>query len=84
MKTVNDAIKLRNYLLMEGEKYTFCTDEVERRKMRNIVISGAGPSGVEIAGMIAEMRKRKLREIYPELENERLNIYLVDGAPTVL
>ncbi|MCL8007380.1 NAD(P)/FAD-dependent oxidoreductase [Gelidibacter japonicus] len=84
MKTVNDAIKLRNYLLMEGEKYTFCTDEVERRKMRNIVISGAGPSGVEIAGMIAEMRKRKLREIYPELENERLNIYLVDGAQTVL
>lgn len=84
MKTVNDAIKLRNYLLMEGEKYTFCTDEVERRKMRNILISGAGPSGVEIAGMIAEMRKRKLREIYPELENERLNIYLVDGAPTVL
>ncbi|RXJ49702.1 NAD(P)/FAD-dependent oxidoreductase [Gelidibacter gilvus] len=84
MKTVNDAIKLRNYLLMEGEKYTFCTDEAEKRKMRNIVISGAGPSGVEIAGMIAEMRKRKLKEIYPELESERLNIYLVDGAPTVL
>ncbi|MBA6151341.1 NAD(P)/FAD-dependent oxidoreductase [Gelidibacter maritimus] len=84
MKTVNDAIKLRNYLLMEGERYTYCTDEAEKRKMRNIVISGAGPSGVEIAGMIAEMRKRKLKEIYPELENERLNIYLVDGAPTVL
>ncbi|MBO3098614.1 NAD(P)/FAD-dependent oxidoreductase [Gelidibacter pelagius] len=84
MKTVNDAIKLRNYLLMEGEKYTYCTDEDEKRKMRNIVISGAGPSGVEIAGMIAEMRKRKLKEIYPELESERLNIYLVDGAPTVL
>lgn len=84
MKTVNDAIKLRNYLLMEGEKYTFCSDEAEKRKMRNIVISGAGPSGVEIAGMIAEMRKRKLKEIYPELESERLNIYLVDGAPTVL
>lgn len=84
MKTVNDAIKLRNYLLMEGEKYTYCTDEAEKRKMRNIVISGAGPSGVEIAGMIAEMRKRKLKEIYPELESERLNIYLVDAAPTVL
>ncbi len=84
MKTVNDAIKLRNYLIMEGEKYTYCTDEVEKRKMRNIVISGAGPSGVEIAGMIAEMRKRKLRDIYPELVDEKLNIYLVDGAPTVL
>ncbi len=84
MKTVNDAIKLRNYLIMEGEKYTYCTDAAEKRKMRNIVISGAGPSGVEIAGMIAEMRKRKLTDIYPELVNERLNIYLVDGAPTVL
>lgn len=84
MKTVNDAIKLRNYLIMEGEKYTYSTDIDEKRKMRNIVISGAGPSGVEIAGMIAEMRNRKLRDIYPELVNERLNIYLVDGAPTVL
>ncbi|MGC1633493.1 MAG: NAD(P)/FAD-dependent oxidoreductase [Gelidibacter sp.] len=84
MKTVNDAIKLRNYLIMAGEKYTYCTDDDEKRKIRNIVISGAGPSGVEIAGMIAEMRKRKLRDIYPELVNEQLNIYLVDGASTVL
>ncbi|WP_035479563.1 NAD(P)/FAD-dependent oxidoreductase [Gelidibacter mesophilus] len=84
MKTVNDAIKLRNYLIMEGEKYTYCTNVDEKRKMRNIVISGAGPSGVEIAGMIAEMRNRKLRDIYPELVDESLNIYLVDGAPTVL
>ena len=84
MKTVNDATKLRNYLIMEGEKYTYCTDKDERRKMRNIVISGVGPSGVEIAGMIAEMRKRKLTDIYPELVKQRLNIFLVDGAPTVL
>lgn len=84
MKTLDDAIKLRNYLIMEGEKYTFCTDEVEKRKMRNIVISGAGPSGVEIAGMIAEMRNRKLMNVYPDLEGEALNIYLVDGAPNVL
>ncbi len=84
MKTVNDAVKLRNYLLLEGEKYSYCTDPVEKRKMRNIVISGAGPSGVEIAGMIAEMRKRKLQHIYPELKKERLNIYLVDAAKNVL
>lgn len=84
MKTVNDAVELRNYLLLEGEKYTFCTDEVEKRKMRNIVISGAGPSGVEIAGMIAEMRNRKLRNIYPELKDQKLNVYLVDAAANVL
>lgn len=84
MKTVDDAIKLRNYLLKEAEKYTFTQDEDEKRKMRNIVISGAGPSGVEVAGMIAEMRNRVLVDIYPELSDEALNLYLVDGASTVL
>lgn len=84
MKTVDDAVKMRNYLLKEAEKYTFTEDEDEKRKMRNIVISGAGPSGVEVAGMIAEMRNRVLGDIYPELSEESLNLYLVDGAPSVL
>ncbi len=84
MKSVNEAVRLRNYLLLEGEKYTYCNDADEKRKMRNIVISGAGPSGVEIAGMIAEMRNRKLKNIYPELDGQKLNIYLVDGADSVL
>lgn len=84
MKTIDDAVKLRNYLILQAEKYTFTKDEVEKRKMGNIVISGAGPSGVEIAGMIAEMRSRVLGEIFPELAKTPLNIYLVDGAPTVL
>lgn len=84
MKTVDDAVKMRNYLLKEAEKYTFTHDEDEKRKMRNIVISGAGPTGVEVAGMIAEMRNRLLADIYPELSEESLNLYLIDGAPSVL
>ncbi len=84
MKTIDDAIKLRNFLILQAEKYTYSTDEEEKRKIRNIVISGAGPSGVEVAGMIAEMRSRVLKDIYPELVKEPLNLYLVDGAPTVL
>lgn len=84
MKTIDDAIKLRNFLIMQSEKFTFCTDETEKRKMRNIVISGAGPSGVEVAGMIAEMRNLKTEDTYPELKDEPLNIYLVDGAASVL
>lgn len=84
MKTVNDAIKLRNYLLKEAEKYTYINDEDEKRKMRNIVVSGAGPSGVEIAGMLAEMRNRILSKVYPELDGQKMNLYLVDGAPSVL
>lgn len=84
MKTIDDAVKLRNFLIREAEKYTYTKDEDEKRKIHNIVISGAGPSGVEIAGMIAEMRNRVLADIYPELSNESLNLYLVDGAATVL
>jgi len=84
MKSINQAIKLRNYLLREAERSIYIKDEVERRKMGNIVISGAGPSGVEVAGMLAEMRNNILNDIYPELKKETLNIYLVDGAPSVL
>lgn len=84
MKSVNQAIKLRNYLLREAERYIFTKNEEEGRKMRNIVVSGAGPSGVEIAGMLAEMRNEILEDIYPEFDREKLNIYLVDGAPSVL
>lgn len=84
MKNVNHAVKMRNFLLREAEKYTYTKDEDLKRKMRNIVISGAGPTGVEVAGMLAEMRNRILGDIYPELKKEPLNIYLVDGADSVL
>lgn len=84
MKSVDQAVKLRNYLLRQAEKYTYTKDEDEKRKMRNIVISGAGPSGVEVAGMLAEMRNKVLESIYPEMDREKMTIYLVDGAPSVL
>src|SRR5699024_4984597 len=84
MKTIDDAVNMRNYLLQKAEEATYITDEDKRDKLRNIVISGAGPSGVEVAGMIAEMSDRIVSEIYPKLSDDELGIYLVDGAPTVL
>ncbi len=84
MKSINDAVKLRNFLISEAEKYIQTDDEVEKRKMRNIVISGAGPSGVEIAGILAEMRNSILKDVYPELDEEKMTIYLVEAAPSVL
>lgn len=84
MKSINDAVKLRNFLISEAEKYIQTDDEAEKKKMRNIVISGAGPSGVEVAGIIAEMRNSVLTDIYPELAHEKMKIYLIDGAPSVL
>ncbi len=84
MKTVNDALALRNYLISEAERFSQVEDETEKRKMRNIVISGAGPSGVELAGMIANLRENTLKSIYPELDQSKIKIYLVDGTDAVL
>lgn len=84
MKTIDDAVKMRNYLLQKTEEATYTKDPDKKAKLRNIVISGAGPTGVEVAGMLAEMRNNMLEKIYPELSGSELEIYLVDAAPTVL
>jgi NADH:ubiquinone reductase (H+-translocating) len=84
MKTIDDAVKMRNYLLQKTEEATYTTDPEKKAKLRNVVISGAGPTGVEVAGMLAEMRNHLLEKIYPELSGSELEIYLVDAAPTVL
>src|SRR5699024_4604458 len=84
MKTIDEAIEIRNYLLQKMEEATFTEDWDERRKLRNVVIAGAGPSGVEVAGMMAETRDIILRRIYPEINEKKVNIYLVDGASAVL
>lgn len=84
MKTVDDAIEIRNYVLQKMEEATITTDEVEKRKLTTVVIAGGGPTGVEIAGMLAEMRKSILRKDYPELAAHKAHIYLVDGASALL
>lgn len=84
MKTIEDALVLRNTLLMAVEKATITTDEMERRKLLTIVIAGGGPTGVEVAGMLAEMGKNILEKEYPELHKSEVQLYLVDGAPSLL
>src|SRR5699024_3148811 len=84
MNCIDDAVSIRNYLLQKAEEATFIEDEQKRANLRNIVISGAGPTGVELAGMLAEMRNNIFQEIYPELDAEKFDIFLVDAAPTVL
>lgn len=84
MKTVDDAIEIRNYMLQKMEEATIATDETEKRKLSTVVIVGGGPTGVEIAGMLAEMRENILEKDYPELSRHDARIYLVDGAPTLL
>ncbi|MCC6290152.1 MAG: NAD(P)/FAD-dependent oxidoreductase [Chitinophagaceae bacterium] len=84
MKTIDDALNLRNHILLNLEKLTRTTDPEEREKRRNIVIAGGGPTGVEVSGMIAEMGKYILSKDYPELGNRRDSIYLVDAGHALL
>ena len=86
MKTIEDAINLRNHFLLSLEKASRTENAAEREKLRTVVIAGAGPTGVEVSGMLAEIRKNILPKDYPELAKAGGNshIYLVDGGAKVL
>ena len=84
MKTMYDAIGMKNTLLLKMEEATLATSDDDRQRLTTIVIAGGGPTGVEVAGMLAEMRTNIYRKDYPELANLLPTIYLVDGAPTLL
>lgn len=84
MKTINDAVSMRNVLLQRMEKATVITDPEERRRLLTIVVAGAGPTGVELSGMFAEMRKNVILKEYPGFEGAGAKIYLVDGGHKVL
>lgn len=84
LKTVDDAIEIRNYMLQKMEEASRVTEEAERKKLTTVVIAGGGPTGVEIAGMLAEMRENILEKDYPELRDHCPMIYLVDGSPSLL
>lgn len=84
LKTISDATNLRNHLLLNMEKAVQTQDPDEREKLLNIVIAGGGPSGVEVAGMLAEMARHIAPKEYPEIKAVRPPIYLVEAAPVLL
>jgi NADH dehydrogenase len=84
MKTVDDAIEIRNLMLQRMEELAMEPDKAIKKKMGTVVIVGGGPTGVEIAGMLAEMRKSILHRDYPELTGLQPRICLVDGSSALL
>ncbi|HTE24880.1 NAD(P)/FAD-dependent oxidoreductase [Flavitalea sp.] len=84
MKTIDDALNMRNHLLLNMETLIRTNVDVERQKRRVIVIAGGGPTGVELAGMIAEMSKNILAKDYPELNSPKGSIYLIDAGDALL
>jgi NADH dehydrogenase len=84
MKTIDDALNLRNHLLMNMEEAVRETDPKQKEKHLNIVIAGGGPTGVELAGMLAELGRNIAAKEYPEIKNLRQHLYLVDAGKVLL
>ncbi|UOR06537.1 NAD(P)/FAD-dependent oxidoreductase [Hymenobacter aerilatus] len=84
LKQVSDAVSLRSQLLQAFEQANMTSDPAIREQLLNVVVVGAGPTGVEMAGSIAEMRAHVLPEDYPGLDFSQMHIYLVEGLDRVL
>lgn len=84
MKTVPQALNIRSLMLQNIEKADITVDETERKRLLNFVIAGAGPTGVELAGALAEFRKGILENDYPELDEDEMNVHLIEGQNRVL
>lgn len=84
MKNIEEALYLRNHMLLNLEEAARNKDIKKAQRLQNIVIAGGGPTGVELAGMLAEMGKYIAEKEYPEMKLGLSNIYLIDALPTLL
>lgn len=84
MKTIEEALVLRNTLLCNFEKATICTDPQEKQALMNVAIVGGGATGVEVSGVLAEMKRFVLPKDYPDLNKSEMNIYLIEGSSRLL
>jgi len=84
MKSVSEAIYLRNKVLQNLEDALSATDADTREGLMNMVVVGTGPTGVEVSGTLAEMKHLILPKDYPELDFNLMKIYLFGASPEVL
>lgn len=84
MKTIPEALNIRYLILQNLEAAVLKSSKEDREPYLNFVLVGAGPTGVELAGSLAEIRNHILTKDYPELKKEEMKVYLVDFLPKVL
>lgn len=84
MKSTVEALQLRHKLIHNFEDALHVESEEDLQRLMNIVIVGGGPTGVELSGAIAEMKKYVLPKDYPELDFSKMNIYLLEGTSKTL
>lgn len=84
LKSVNNALDMRSYILQNLENaHQIKTDE-EVKKIMSIAIVGGGPTGIELAGALAEMKKYVIPKDFPDLDLSKMNIYLFEAAENLL
>jgi NADH dehydrogenase len=83
MKSTTEAIALRNRILLDFEDALHATPD-KLAGIMNIVVVGGGPTGVELAGSLSEMKRNVLPRDYPDMDFSKLNIYLIEGSEHTL
>ncbi len=83
LKTVSDALNIRS-LVLQNLEAALVADKKDLDALLNIVVVGAGPTGVEVAGALAEFRTHVLPNDYPELNRQAVNIYIIESDKKVL
>lgn len=84
MKQIPQALDFRSHLLQNFERAILATDPKELQELMTIAIVGGGPTGVEIAGALGELKKNILPHDYPELNMAQMRIILIEGLPNLL
>ena len=84
LKTISDALKIREQILISFEKAERLDSISEASKYLNFVVIGGGPTGVEMAGAIAEIAHKTLFKNFRRIKPEKSNIYLVEAFPNIL
>jgi NADH dehydrogenase len=84
MKDISQAIAIRQRIFSNFEKALLTNDPAERQRLMNIIIVGGGPTGIEIAGAIGELKKFILPYDYPELDLGKMRVYLVEATDRLL
>jgi NADH dehydrogenase len=84
LKNINDAINIRSWMLQNLELAVEGCNGEEKEFLTKFVIVGGGPAGVEMAGALAEFKKYLLRNDYPEIESDNMQIHLIQAGDKIL
>lgn len=84
LKSVTDALNMRSFILQNFETALLTKDKEVQKSLMNFVIVGGGPTGVEISGSLAELKRHVLPNDYPELDLSMMNITIIESTNNVL